>query len=462
MSTYVITCAQNATPVHLKAFKSLVMYCHTVGATLLVVPARYKNPTSVWSERQKTDDWWDTRVMPYMTTERVHLAPGLVLAADVKIQPTASSPLSGFESLTGTDSCIIGHPKMQFRCVASPSGRYPKILSTTGAVTVRNSTNSKAGALGDFHHFLGAVVVESAGNWYTIRQLNCDRKSGSFTDIDINYSPSGPRPAQRAEALVLGDVHYAVTDPVVDAVTFGSGGMVDTLRPKHIVVHDVFDGVTVNPHHIGDAYIKTSKYHGRQSHVRAEVEDTCDYLSKIGRSGARVHVVKSNHNDFLRRWMSTHDWRSDPSNAEFFLETAAHMVADSRMTPGGIEYPDPFGYWVNKLSPKTHYLGQRESLCIADIECSMHGHEGPNGTRGTLRNLARIGAKVITGHTHTPGIEEGNYQSGTSTPLQLDYNSGPSSWMQAHTVIYATGKRALLLIVDGLWHAKAKRQGHTQ
>lgn len=448
---YVITCAQNATPAHTKALQALTMYCITHNAQLLVVPIRYKNPTSVWAHREKRDDWWDEQLLPHMVDQRVHLAPGLVLAADVKVQPTASSPLSGFEALTGPDSCIIGHPKMQLKYVASPAGRYPKLLSTTGSVTVRNSTNSKAGKLGDFHHFLGAVVVEVRGSWYTIRQLNCDRATGAFTDLATDYSPSRTRPARRAEALILGDVHASVTDPTVGRVTYAKGGMVATLRPKHIVAHDVFDGVSINPHHVGDPYTKAAKHAGGKGYVRAEVEESCAYLKRAGERGAAVYVVPSNHNDFLRRWMTTHDWRVDPSNAEFFLETAAHMVAGARTSPRGVEYPDPFGYWVGRLAPQVTCLAPRASLELAGVECGMHGHEGPNGTRGTLRNLARIGAKVVTGHTHTPGIEEGHYQVGTSTPLQLDYNRGPSSWMQAHVVIYATGKRAILSIADGRW-----------
>jgi len=448
---YVVTSAQNATPVHTEALKSLLAYCADKKAELLVVPIRYKNPTSVWAERDRKDDWWDESIRPYLTTRRTRLSKGLVLAADVKVQPTACSPLTGFEALTGTDGCIIGHSKMQLKCIASPAGKYPKILSTTGSVTRRNSTKTKAGKLGDFHHFLGAIVVETEGKWHTIRQLNCDRGTGEFTDLDTVYTPKGLSPAPRAAGLGLGDVHDAVTDPDVVRMTYGEGGMVEVLRPKHIVAHDVFDGRSLNPHHKGDPYIRIAKVHGASGCVRSEVESACAYLSRAAECGAKVHVVPSNHNDFLRRWLATADWRDDPLNAPFFLDTAAHMVAGARTVLGGVEYPDPFSYWVRRLAPKVHCLEPRESLMIAGIECGMHGNEGPNGSRGTLRNLARIGTKVVTGHTHTPGIEEGNYQAGTSTYLLLDYNRGPSSWYQAHVAIYATGKRAILMMADGRW-----------
>jgi hypothetical protein len=59
--------------------------------------------------------------------------------------------------------------------------------------------------------------------------------------------------------------------------------------------------------------------------------------------------------------------------------------------------------------------------------------------------------KTIIGHSHSPGIDGGCYQTGTSTPLRLDYNKGPSSWLNCHCVLYANGKRSLLPIIDGEW-----------
>ena len=50
----------------------------------------------------------------------------------------------------------------------------------------------------------------------------------------------------------------------------------------------------------------------------------------------------------------------------------------------------------------------------------MHGDKGPNGARGSIRNLRRIGIRSVIGHTHSPGIDEGCYQVGTSTRLRLE------------------------------------------
>jgi len=90
---------------------------------------------------------------------------------------------------------------------------------------------------------------------------------------------------------------------------------------------------------------------------------------------------------------------------------------------------------------------------VGGIELGMHGNRGLNGSRGSIRNLRRIGVKSVIGHSHCPGIDEGCYQVGTSTRLRLDYNHGASSWLNAHGIVHADGKRQIVVIVDGNWRA---------
>lgn len=448
---FLITSAQNATPVHKGFLAALRVAAKHLGAELVVVPIRYKNPTSVWTSDQESDEHWAPEIEPYLYNVRKKLNRNLILCADVKVQPTASSPLTGFEALTGAESCIIGHPKMQFRSVPAPSGRYPKILSTTGSITRQNFTDSKAGKLGAFHHFLGAVIVEIEGKRFHLRQLNADRTTGEFTDLATHYTAAGARAAPSALGIVFGDTHARMVCALVDEATFGPGGIVDTLNPETLVFGDLFDGWSINPHHAGNPFIAAAKYNGG-ANVHAEVEHAIKFV-RDRCAGRKAVIVGSNHDAFLARWIISTDWRTAPGNAAFYLETAQAMLASVRLTPGGAEYSDPFLYWVNRLKGDAdiHALARDESFKLADIECGLHGHEGPNGSRGTLRNLSRLGGKVISGHSHTPGIQEGHYQVGTSTPLRLEYTSGPSSWQNAHAVVYANGKRSLILVIDGRW-----------
>lgn len=448
---FIVTSAQNATPVHDGFWASLKVAAEHLGAEIIVIPTRYRNPTSQWSASQENEEWWVEEVTPFLFNTRKKLCSNLTLLGDIKVQPTATQPLTGLEGLTGGESAIVGHSKIQFRVIPVPAGKTPKILTTTGACTVKNFTDSKAGQLGKFHHSLAATVVEVYGGRFHLRQISAD-SDGGFTDLNKSYTPQGVQDAPPALGLVMGDSHVRFIDPKVEKATFGSGGIVETLNPRTLVWHDVLDGYSVNPHNAENVFSAFAKHSRGYDNVRVEIEDTVCFLDKYTGDRKSV-VVSSNHNDFLQRWVLTHDWKTDPKNAQFYLETAAAMLDSTTMGTGGAEYQDPFTHWVEKLSknPGVKCLKIDESLTLAGIEVGIHGHQGPNGSRGSAKNLSRLGAKTIIGHSHTPCIQEGCFQAGTSTPLRLEYTHGPSSWLNTHVVVYASGKRSLITIIEGQW-----------
>jgi hypothetical protein len=451
---FVVTAAQNGTPVHAGFLASLEGYCQANNAELVVVPLRYKNPTSRWTASQANEEVWAPEVLPYLCNQRKQLARKLILLGDIKTQPTASSPLNGFQAITHDESGILAHTKLQLSTVPTPSHKLPKILTTTGACTVPNYTDSKAGKLGEFHHTLGAALVEVSGKKFHLRQLNGLKKTGEFQDLTTLYTPGGIRDAAVA-ALVMGDTHVDCIDPAVKEATFGQGGIVDTLKPGVLAWHDLIDGESVNPHHDGNPFIAVAKQAAQRNDARAEVTRALAFIFNQTPGFATSVIVPSNHDDFLRRWLLTADWKKDPANAEFYLEVALAMVRQA-LAGAEAEKLSPFAFLAKqKLSadPRFKVLGNDESFTVGGIELGMHGDRGPNGARGSRMNLRRVGVKSIIGHSHSPGIEEGCYQVGTSTRLRLSYNSGPSSWLNTHCVVYSTGKRSLINIIGGDWRA---------
>lgn len=446
---FIITAAQNATPIHDNFWACLQNYKKQTGAELVVIPIRYKNPTSRWSASQANDESWDPAVAPYLYNQRKKLNENVALMADIKTQPTAVKPLSGLESITGHMSGVFGHTKLQLTCIPTPQDMHPKILTTTGACTMKNYTDSKAGKKGEFHHSLAALVVEVRAKKFFMRHVIYDEKTGGFIDLGVAYHATGVEPAPRALALVFGDTHRAVMDKDVERATFAPGGMVEALDPEYLVFHDLHDGSSTNHHTKRDPFAQIAKRVNMLHMVKEEILQDVMWLARVchGRKGV---VVPSNHDDFLARWLREQDWRADPENAEFYLETALHMVREIK---SGNAVPHPFTYWVDqfKANAPIRCLERDESFMLGGVELSMHGDKGPNGMRGSRESLRRIGVKTIVGHSHSPGIEEGCYQAGTSTPLRLDYNEGPSSWLNAHVVLYGNGKRAILPIIDGEW-----------
>lgn len=445
----IVTAAQNATPVHEGFMAALEAAAKFYKAELIVIPLRYKNPTSRWTKSQSNDEQWAKQVVPYLCNERKKLNPNLILLGDVKVQPTAMSPLDGFEAITHGESGILGHTKMQTRSIPRPQGRYPKLMTTTGACTVQNYTDSKAGKLGEFHHTLGAVIVELDGSRFFMRRINAEKKTGNFYDLDKYFTAGKVTTGHRAAGLILGDTHVGEHDPAVVRATFEKGGIVPFLRPEYIVYHDLHDGAACNPHSMGNPFAKITKMAQERLDVQAEVIAACQFVTSHTPKDSTAVIVPSNHDDFLRRWLINTDWRLNPGNAEFYLESALAMVKLSWSNEG--ERIQPFAYWARKLMPEAIVLDEDQSFQIEGVECGMHGDAGPNGARGTIKNLRRIGTKSIIGHTHSPGEDEGCMQVGTNAVLKQAYMHGPSSHMHADAVIYQNGKRTLLFIIDGEW-----------
>jgi hypothetical protein len=460
-TTLLVTSAQNATPVHPSFITTLERHANEVSAAdILVVPYRYKNPfnphtTPAQKKDIENDEWWDDAVKPYLLNTRKRLNANLTLMADVKIQATTGKPLAMMDAMSGPESSLLGHPKLQLRTVPVPHHQMPKIMSTTGTCTRLNYSDTRLGKISEFHHTIGAAVVELHGKTFHLRQINASKATGEYDDLDRHYAADGVTAAARARALVLGDWHKDFALPSVEHATFGPEGMVSVLRPEVIAWHDLSDGYATNPHHQGNWVIANAKAASGRFNARAELERACSYVAEHTPEDTLSVIIPSNHNDFLSRWMMTTDPRTlTGANFDLWCETALAMKASARSTLKGTEYTDAFVYWARKFfqgCANVRVLERGESFAVADVELGLHFDKGPNGARGSLQNLRRIGTKIMGGHGHGPGIDEGGYQVGTATG-QLEYAvGGPSGWLNTHGVIYATGKRSLLNIIGNKW-----------
>ena len=453
VQTFIVTAAQNVTPVHTGFWESLKRAAKHFNAELLVIPLRYRNPTAQKETdadgKPLTDERWAAEVRPYLWNTRLRLNKNLAVLGDIKIQPTAVEPLTGLEGFTGAESTIVGHTKLALRMVPTPGHKLPKLMTTTGACTRKNYSDTRAGKHGDFHHTLGACLVEIEGPYFWLRQLNANSR-GEFTDLGTRFTPTTVKRAPRPAAVSFGDTHVRFRDKTVERATFGPRGLVATLRPRRLVFHDLLDSYAWNPHHRGNPFNAIAKQRSGFGDMEAEVNEAIAYARDMTPSWAQGFIVRSNHDDMLTRGIIANDWKTDPTNAEFYLRTALAMVRATKMGHSGTEYPDAFSYWVEQAKLKNvRCLGPREALVAAGVLLSLHGDDGPNGARGSLKNLRRIGAKVVIGHSHTPGISEGGMQTGTSSILDPEYVGPVSSWAHAHAITHDDGKRQLVFIIDG-------------
>jgi hypothetical protein len=101
------------------------------------------------------------------------------------------------------------------------------------------------------------------------------------------------------------------------------------------------------------------------------------------------------------------------------------------------------------ISKNVVFLKRDQSYKIAGIECGQHFDKGQNGAKASLKGLEESYGASIGGHSHSAGILRSTYQVGTSTHLQLTYNQGASSWINAHGLIYSNGVRQLINFIEG-------------
>ncbi|MCK9351276.1 MAG: hypothetical protein WCT49_04450 [Candidatus Paceibacterota bacterium] len=458
---YIITAAQNATPVHKPTWEALQQAAKYYDAELVVVPGRYKNPTSQWTQNNKEHDWWDSAVEKYLCDGRVNLNDRLVLLADMKVAWAAKTPLVGMDELSKDKCGIVGHGSRGMRSIATPQYKHPKIMLTTGACTIPNYIDSKQGKIGMFNHCFGGLVVEiSENDIFFVRELNAT-DDGHIIDLDVEFTPKEVLPSKPALSVTMGDIHHRWILPKVVSATFTDpDSLVNLLKPQYLFWHDVIDFHTRNHHHNGDWIVKFTKWKFNKESVRTEIDEAMRFVNEHTPNGRRSVIVSSNHDRAMERWLREADFRDDPVNTEFYLECALRAVRSARVTEGGVDYNDPFVDYARTLANKNiQFLKPGESFVLARVEYSFHGDEGPNGSRGSTKNLSKIGVKTTKGHGHTAEIVNGCYSVGKSTG-KLEYEGGgPSSHSNSHVVQYANGKRTIIFIIDGRFCLPRPRQG---
>ena len=457
---YVVTSAQTSTPVNEDFLKTLEVYCEHNDAQLLVIPFRYTNPSSIWSAPSK-EEYIVPALEKYLMPEHVELLPTLHILGDTRIVPTAIQPVHGIDALTGNASGIVGHPKVQLTTIPTPAKDLPKIMASTGAVTIKNYTQSKAGKRGEFHHSFSAIVLEiETDKKFHLRHIHFDN-NGNLYDLTKKYNKSGVQEAERIPILVLGDEHALFSDKEVLRATFeDEDSIVNTLKPENIVRHDVLDGYATNTHHIGNDIISYGKHHFGRGSLEEELQITADYLEKYTYKDAQNIIVKSNHDEQIDRFLANANPKFDAENMRFYHYMKYHQLCSVEKTDTGYSSFDPFEFWCKnpdqkqglKNPDKFTFLSRGEEFQFKNILYQFHGDRGPNGSRGSAKGMAKMGSKVVLGHSHSPAIYESVYQVGLSCKLNLEYASGqPSSWLHTHCITYPNGKRTLVNVIEGSW-----------
>lgn len=468
---FILTSAQDESQVHEDFWKCLLVYCDWLETCEIIVSGFTYNKKLFENHDKRSEKvGFHPLIDSYITHERIQVGHELEFCGEMNTLPTAVTPLSGFSSYTRGRWGVFPHPKVQLESIATMKNDRAKQLMTTGAVTLPNYVRKKAGIKAMFHHQIGAVLVEMRpdGTTYCRHLLATDMDDGSFYDLDRKVTNEGVTENHRVEAISYGDIHHEKLDPKLALATWGYDvkqqkladysipqPLRDSLLPHYEFYHDLSDFSPRNHHNIKDHHFRFNAHvrGGQNNNVEGALEGCAKFLRAVNRDDIQSIVIESNHDQALLKWLKTADYREDPENAIFFL--SCQLWFYEQMLNGSGDY-DIFRHVLQSLdAPKSvEFINEDQSFIICgDIECGMHGHLGPNGSRGSPLAFSRAGMKSNTGHSHSPAIRDGAYVGGVSATLDMGYNKGPSSWSQSHIITYPNGKRTIITFHNGRYHA---------
>lgn len=449
VSRFIFSSAQDGTKVHEGFLLNLEAYAEYVGAEIHIGGFTYNK--SLFEDHSNKRATFHPLVEKYMTNNQFDVAGKLLFCGEINTSPTAVNPLSGFETYTRSKWGIFPHPRVTLQSVATMFHEPSKQIMTTGAVTLPNYIAKKAGIKAEFHHVIGAVIVEIDGDGDIFCRHLIAEKSGAFQDLTYYVENATVYVDRTVEAITWGDIHTEQLDPLVAAAAWGEDGMLDELMPKYQFFHDVLDFQARNHHNLKDPHYQFEMFLKGVDSVEKAIERVGDFLLQTKRPWCQSVVVESNHDRMLMRWLKEADYRQDPVNAEFFLECQLKVYNAMR------QRDDEFFLIEDLLNDRfmlsdVVFLREDDSMkiCGNTIECALHGHKGANGAKGHIGAYARMGPKANVGHTHSAAIFEGIYQAGTSSLLDMGYNRGGlSSWNHSDIVTYPNGRRTIVTKQNG-------------
>jgi hypothetical protein len=434
---YIITAAEiGATPNH-KQLDAYETYSSSTGAEILIIPVQGQFKSEELHERFNS----------YKVVNDYSLLDKLKIR-DFGIRAQTINPLTGLRRFgSAHSSMIIGSPKQHLEHVANSSKNNPKAVLSTGACTLPNYRDSRIGKIGEEDHIQGGLVVDvdTKKQIFLARQLR-SVDNGCFTDLGYTYTPSGEIIPVRADTLVIGDIHEAQIDEVAYEATCEQ---LNTLRPKYVVLHDIFDGTSITHHDSGRPLLRGRKAITGNTDLYQELFNLGKRLHELcsqGDEDTKYLVVKSNHDEVIDKYLEECRFVGDERNLKLSVTLANAYMKGKDPLKEGIR--QTYGY----LPPNLKFLDRDSEFKRHGWHLSSHGDKGPGGSRGSIAGYDYSLGKAVIGHAHSAHIRKDIYRVGTLERTDVDYTKGTTgSWTATNAVIYPDGKAQLITTIDGKW-----------
>lgn len=425
---HIITSAISGMPINLELWENLEELSELLDAELIVI-GNYAENQNATNSQDDSIRWQipDVAVEPYIVRDEVIPLDGAVIRADWNIRPKTLNPLTiarGASKSKGHQ--IFAHPQItvesQPRALNAPS----KSLYTTGTITLQNCEyyrRSQSERAAQFHHTYGFLVV-CGSHVFPVSAT----EDGSFTFFNYTFGPSA-KPQQWAQ---LGDIHFPNHDPealrqVIDLLI--------GLDVSDVILHDTLD-FQYGSHH---------QYSYKTRHKASYLESVTSELDWVSEliddelGDFNLHVIQSNHDQHLDRWLSQDASKIHHADLKLYFDLNHRLLTHDKSA-----FELAMGDRV-----KAKFYNDFRPLVTGDI-LHLHGDRGNAGSRGTPTQFAKASSKICAGHTHSESILKGYYNPGCLKKLPSDYEGGLTSATQGIVLISGNYKRQLVTIRDGV------------
>lgn len=251
---------------------------------------------------------------------------------DTRILPQQINPFTGMNKKLSRDySYILPSPKIRYESIASNS-KYPRALMSTGSITQPNYKEHTAhGRKAVEQHQYGFVYVEILNNQiFKSFQIEATKK-GDFQHLTRKYYSGNVTEAQ-PEALVLGDWHNGDTDPWIRKESIK---MISELNPKRVIFHDIFNGHSINHHEKGLLLSELRNLRDNRIYLEDEIRKVYDEIWYFAEKFKDTNfiIVRSNHDDFMEKYIQHKKWIDDPQNFLFTCRIVARILNEKKKFP---------------------------------------------------------------------------------------------------------------------------------
>lgn len=425
---FFVSTAVLGAPVDKQALASVKNFLKKTKGALLVMPAA--DPAANVSDGLDPLLKEETLVL-----QNTSLNENITLLA-IKLSAKQISPNTGLSRIGQRNSSIIvASPKQDLEYVPVSNNKMPHAIMTTGAITrpayeTTRYMSKRTEYIANHDHVMGGVIVEIVDEkFYHFRGVEFNN-DGSFTDMGVRYDGNKSYNT-KILGMVLGDWHTGHTCPDVKKTTHK---MINDLKPLKLVLHDLHQGDSTN-HHVEKKRVTKARMYVPT--IEEELKMVRNEIIDFSKKCSEIAIVKSNHDEWLARYLEDCRFIDDRVNFRISLDLAAALH-------DGL---DPLEIGINKFGgviKNVTFLKRDQDYIIGNTQCGAH-----SDIEGGLERLEKSFGDAIGGHSHTAGKKRRARRVGTSTKLREDYAQGPISWTNTHAIINEDKSVQLINIING-------------